>query len=285
MRSFNVDEVLLLNRSRSHTSHHQEENKVTFRKIGQDRTIRVESDPLVYTIMIALFKFLVLLLGFSSVAGDCTNGCNVNGRCVNGECVCDNGFAGADCSFPYQTCPDGILTCYDGAQCTRLSMRLDGERSEYQCDCSTVSEASPFQIKECESPESEACVQGQETSDYAFCTNGGKCKNQIQYGEPHAGCTCPDEFEGRHCQYRKGTAPDSELKFAFEEEEHHIEGFFLFLIILIVGFFLGGFGYIAYKRKMSSTRLITQEELEETTKDIALEECDNTEETPKGEMA
>jgi hypothetical protein len=128
-------------------------------------------------------------------------------------------------------------------------------------------------------------VKGQDTSDYAFCTNGGKCMSQIQYGEPHAGCRCPDDFEGRHCQYRQGTAPDSELKFSFAEEEHHMEGFVIFLIVLIVGCVLGGLGYIAYNRKMNGKHNITKEQLDEVTKDIALEESDNTEKTTKGEMA
>lgn len=236
--------------------------------------------------MSTLLKLLFVLQGVSFVAGDCPVGCNVNGQCVGGECVCDQGFAGADCSFPYETCPDGILTCFDGAQCTRISSRLeDGGRSQYECDCSTIPDASPFQLKECESPESESCVSGQQTSDYSFCTNSGKCISQIQFGEPHAGCRCTDEFEGRHCQYRKGTAPDSELKYAFEEQEHHMEGFFLFVIILVVGCVLGGFGYIAYTRRINSMQSISQEELEEATKDIALEESDAGEETPKGEMA
>lgn len=237
--------------------------------------------------MIALYKLLVLLLGISYVAGDCPTGCSVNGRCVSGQCICDKGFAGADCSFPYQTCPDGILTCFDGAQCTRLSLRLeDGSRSQYQCDCSTVSEASPFQIKECESPQSEACVKGQKTSDYSFCTNGGKCISQIQSGEPHSGCNCHAEFEGRHCQYRKGTAPDAELKFAFETQEHSTERFFVFLIVLVVGCVVGGFGYIIYDRKRESKRSITKEELDEATKDITLEVFDlDDDETVKGEMA
>ena len=235
-----------------------------------------------------LITLLVLLLGVSSVMGDgCPVGCTINGQCVNGECVCNEGFAGADCSFPFETCPDDILTCFNGASCSRISSRVEqsNSRSEYECDCSTVPDASPFQIQECESPEADSCEKGAQTSDYAFCTNGGKCITQVQFGEPHAGCRCPNEFEGRHCQYRKGTAPDAELKFAFAQQEHHIEGFFLFLIILVVACFVGGLGYVVIARKMSSRQPISKEEVDEALKDIALDESDYADETPHGELA
>lgn len=230
--------------------------------------------------------FLALCAIHSGKASaSCAVNCEPNGECQAGKCVCESGFAGVDCSFPFQTCPDNILTCYDGAECTRLSMRLeDGTRSQYQCNCSTVPDASPFQIDECQAPESEACVEGEDTSDYAFCTNGGKCIKKIQYGEPHAGCRCPDEFEGRHCQYRKGTAPDAEIKIAFEEKEHHIEGFIIFLIVLVVAVAFGGL--VCMIQHLRSRRLAaTAKELDETLNEIALEEISPPEENTKGEIA
>lgn len=232
---------------------------------------------------------LFLVLGQSSIASPETQACNVNcepnGSCQDGECVCDPGFAGADCSFPFQTCPDGILTCFDGAECTRTSLTVeDGSRSNYECDCSTMSDASPFQIKECEAPESEACVEGQLSSDYAFCTNGGRCINKIQYGEPHAGCKCPNDFEGRHCQYRKGTAPEAELKISFATQEHHVEGFVIAIILLVVAFVVGGWAFIV-RHKHEERKRAMEKDIEEITNDIALEENDAVDTNKEGEMA
>jgi hypothetical protein len=214
----------------------------------------------------------------SSSQGSCTVSCEPNGSCrEDGECDCLPGFAGADCSFPYETCPDGIVTCFDGAQCERLSTRLsDGTLSQYQCDCFTMPEASPFQIDQCEAPESEACIAGTSSSpvfvsDYAFCTNGGKCLKKVSTGEPHAGCRCPSEFEGRHCQYRKGTAPPAELKIS---------------ILVIVGGVVGGFACIIYgkmKAASSSHTTTTMQDIENSTKDLQLDTID-MEGPSKGEM-
>ena len=224
-------------------------------------------------------------------SNNCAVTCEPNGSCREdgGECDCNPGFAGADCSFPYETCPDGVITCFDGAECTRLSTRLsDGTLSQYQCDCTTIPDASPFQIDQCEAPDSEACIAGTSSSpvfvsDYAFCTNGGKCIKKVQAGEPHAGCRCPSDFEGRHCQYRKGTAPLAELKISLAENEHHVEGVLLFFIILIVGGVLGGFACIIYGRMKSSSWNTTMQDIEDSTKDLQLDTID-MEEPPKGEM-
>lgn len=38
----------------------------------------------------------------------------------------------------------------------------------------------------------------------SFCTNWGTCREGGEAGK-HPGCDCPDEWEGPHCEYRKGT--------------------------------------------------------------------------------
>ena len=74
------------------------------------------------------------------------------------------------------------------------------------------------------------------------------------------------------------------MKIAHEEKEHHIEGFFFFLIFSIVGCVVGGFGYMVYLLKLKSDG--TAKALDETFDDIELEENDIIEqESPKGEMA
>ena len=102
----------------------------------------------------------------------------------------------------------------------------------------------------------------------------------VEAGEPHAGCRCPSEFEGRHCQYRRGTAPEYELRFT--HSTGGVEGVFLFFIILIVGLVVGGFGYIVYRKVRARAQVMT--DIEHQPKDLQLGET--IEETkPQGEMA
>lgn len=228
---------------------------------------------------------LVVLLSLESVVGLCPAGCELNGVCEDGVCKCNPGFAGGDCAFPFQTCPDGIMMCFNGALCDLISIRQQEEgKSRYQCDCSTVPEASPFQISECDEPDAEICQKDVPFSSYAFCTNGGTCVKTVSTGEPHAGCVCPDEFEGRHCQYRKGTAPEAELILAHSQKEHNVEGFLLFLILCISAMVLGGFGYMVYHLKQLR-QVITKEQIDNALEDIELDEVDPETENPVGEMA
>mmetsp|Transcript_100741 Transcript_100741/g.150974 ORF Transcript_100741/g.150974 Transcript_100741/m.150974 type:complete len:270 (+) Transcript_100741:88-897(+) len=200
----------------------------------------------------------------------CPNECAPNGVCVNDECQCNPGFAGADCSFPFEQCDDDKTMCFDGARCQRISVKADdGSRSDqYICDCAGMSDASPFQIAECESPESVSCEVGQPSSDYAFCTNGGQCAEMIHNGGRHAGCICTDEFEGRHCQYRKGTAPEIELEVAYEDERSHISAGLLILILLLV---FGVAGMVAYKIYLQRQKLYDSQDhtkIETTLQDL-----------------
>ena len=210
------------------------ENTTCFIPVSPDGMFRLWTKTLSN---IVLYCWLVVVAPL--VLSQCPNDCVPNGFCGdNGICNCDSGYAGADCSFPFEQCPDGIMTCFNGAKCRRFSMRQDVDKSSYECDCSSV-EASQFQIEECENPESEVCEEGQLQSEYAFCTNGGKCIAMIRHGEPHSGCICDEEFEGRHCQYRKGEAPDVELKLAYEENRSNISiGLKFFITIVSLGVIL-----------------------------------------------
>ncbi|KAL3939978.1 MAG: hypothetical protein SGBAC_005404 [Bacillariaceae sp.] len=161
----------------------------------------------------------------------CPGNCEPNGKCILSDsgdprrCECNFGFSGADCSFPYEQCPDGFTTCYDGAKCTRnLSDKdpndQDGRDDQtYGCDCELMdNNPSPFVIEQCENPVDEVCEIGVKLSQYAFCTNSGKCLELIETGMAHPGCDCGKEFEGRHCQYAAGTAPLAELMLVWDAD-------------------------------------------------------------------
>ena len=196
--------------------------------------------------------------------GDATCGvdCGENGDCYEGECQCDPGYAGADCSFPYELCPDNIMQCFGtGAVCVSSLTGTTGgggdDRSDssrqhaanglpfYSCDCTAVPKSTTFQIEQCEHPSNEVCEEGQSISEYAFCTNGGTCIEIRKQGQPHAGCNCPTDFEGRHCQYRKGTAPAYELQFS-ERQTKGIDPLIKTMIALISLSIVSGFAYIIY---------------------------------------
>ena len=98
----------------------------------------------------------------------------------------------------------------------------------------------------------------------------------VRRGEPHAGCHCPRDFEGRHCQYRKGTAPAYELNYASSKSNHGgVDALVKTMIALVCLAVLWGFGYIVYlnfKKKQ-------QKEI-----DAAVKEASSSSSLPDGEM-
>jgi len=147
----------------------------------------------------------------------CPNNCEPNGKCVANRCKCNLGFAGADCSFPYEQCSDGFTTCYNNAKCTPST---DTGSQSFYCDCNKIpNNPSPIVTEQCENPVDDVCEMGVSLSHYAFCTNSGKCLKLVESGKPHPGCDCPKEFEGRHCQYLEGTAPPAELLLVWNKDE------------------------------------------------------------------
>jgi len=59
----------------------------------------------------------------------------------------------------------------------------------------------------CEHPATSYCQKGVSTSEHAFCTNGGECKFMVGRKEEHAGCKCPNGYEGHYCQFVRGSKP------------------------------------------------------------------------------
>jgi hypothetical protein len=224
-----------------------------------------------------ILTILIGLISFHVAEAGCPGNCEPNGKCVTGtrsvHCECDPGFTGSDCSFPYVQCDDGYTTCYNGAECVRsLSDKdpsdTDGRNEEYECDCDSIPNGTPFVIAQCQNPVDDVCERGVEISAYAFCTNSGSCREMVESGETHPGCKCPLEYEGRHCQYREGTAPPEELLLVwnddpsdedpfeeFEEEPTGTMGW-VFISMSLVLIVAGGFAYFVFARlkKLSDDR-------------------------------
>jgi hypothetical protein len=247
---------------------------------------------------------LLLLCLPNSHAGplkNCPIDCSPNGYCFDGECQCTSGFAGADCSFPYEICPDHIMQCYGtGARCVQehsSSSNNDNGDSDsrqhaangnsdeipsYKCQCDTKNaNMDQFQIEQCEKPFSQHCQVDQTVSEFAFCTNGGTCRAMVQQGQRHAGCFCPTDFEGRHCQYRKGTAPAYELQDNNydimqnatttsstnnnnQSTSGALDRFIKFIIAVVCLSVIAGFGSIVYHNYQAKQPAAARQEFEQS---------------------
>ena len=155
-------------------------------------------------------------------------------------------------------------------------------RSEWLCDCrEAVGQAGVYAGHQCQFPAHTSCIRHQHhsvVSEYAFCTNGGSCRAMVAAGAPHPGCRCTAGFEGRHCQYREGTAPRDELVYEARntgsDNDDGMSGFGIFLVVMLCLAFAGGVGYLLLERRRKSTQ-------EETTAnstiptDLQLEEEQN----------
>ncbi|XP_024524216.1 uncharacterized protein LOC112344166 isoform X1 [Selaginella moellendorffii] len=68
-----------------------------------------------------------------SMPGECLNGCNLNGECIQGKCSCFLGYDGEDCGT--RTCPDG---CSSHGTCSSSGV-CECETGYTGLDCSTAS--------------------------------------------------------------------------------------------------------------------------------------------------
>jgi hypothetical protein len=77
-------------------------------------------------------------------------------------------------------------------------------------------------------------------------------------GEAHPGCKCPDDFEGQHCQYLKGFAPEEDKGQPYlmvpgeKSDSGRAEGIVVFIIIIVVAGVVMGMGYVIYLKKRRS---------------------------------
>ena len=227
-----------------------------------------------------------------SFSAACPYDCEPFGVCgKEGRCECDVGYDGMDCSFPFTLCPDSVTACFNGATCKPTSNRPNPQtgKLDYMCDCSTAYGISFVEGTQCEHPQSEVCEIDAETSkrkmnsEYAFCTNGGKCKKKVKSGENHGGCICDHtNFEGRHCQYEKGTAPFEELNYVYKQDPQASGGnikkhgggaaskVVTFFIIIVVGSILGYFTSIMYQNYVANQVLNDHTRVEATLRDLKL---------------
>jgi len=169
---------------------------------------------------------------------DCTIECQNGGRCSFGvkdygklaklnapfrthlefeHCVCPEGFTGVDCSVPVQHCPNSRQACFYGSECIQVGYLKEELKGDFMCHCekgrtpNAGGEEAPARMpvagRYCEHYATEVCSEDGESAGnwdwHSFCTNGGKCRKNVKANEDHAGCDCPEQWEGEFCELKK----------------------------------------------------------------------------------
>lgn len=125
------------------------------------------------------------------------------------HCVCSPGFIGLRCEHKVETCGNGEHFCLHGSKCIKNS-----KDNSQGCDCLLVTSnvSSAFAGNSCEHKATAICTVG----DFApgkplsFCVNGGYCLKEVTSEEGHAGCNCPQNWMGPHCELKKRA--DNDIK-------------------------------------------------------------------------
>ncbi|GAX20121.1 hypothetical protein FisN_17Lh073 [Fistulifera solaris] len=178
-----------------------------------------------FLFLIVSTTLLIVTSGQDEACGTIAYGCGAHGRCrldtqscgnnCTERCICNDGFDGDDCSIRLDICPDtvspdGARSCLHGGKCQQNS-----ETQEWTCDCSSAKKGGKMYAgHQCEFAAQVSCEIGKVDSVHAFCTNGGTCNRMVKPGEHHPLCDCDENWEGRHCQYEKGSRPVEEPIYA-----------------------------------------------------------------------
>jgi hypothetical protein len=137
-------------------------------------------------------------------------------KCEVYKCACQYGWDGDGCTLQYETCNDQITTspdenarqCFNGGTCETYIIKTDPQSEMSgevgtRCNCQSLpTDTIAFAGHQCEFPAEQVCVKGAEHSTYAFCVNGGTCKDIVDFNEEHPLCDCLPGYGGRHCQYK-----------------------------------------------------------------------------------
>ncbi|KAG9471821.1 hypothetical protein GDO78_022597 [Eleutherodactylus coqui] len=137
----------------------------------------------------------------------CPEDCNDQGRCVNGQCICFEGFSGVSCGF--KACPNN---CHQHGRCEDGACICDSGFTGEDCSSRTCPKNCMNRGK-CEGGIC-VCQSGFSGPDCGLrgcprkCLNRGRCENGVCvcspgfYGEDCSSRGCPNNCQGRgDCEY------------------------------------------------------------------------------------
>jgi len=177
--------------------------------------------------------------------------------CIHGECLeddkckCDDGWGGPLCDKVATKCKNGLV-CLNGSECKHRSGQM------YTCDCEKLNLDSMGPVyagEECEYEANEYCIYGISRSTTAFCTNQGTCNSIVITGvdshEEFKGCSCPDGYEGDHCEIPLSRMSLNSSQKGMSDEVGVLA--FVFGFVLFASFFFWAFTFIvAFRNKVKS---------------------------------
>jgi hypothetical protein len=140
-------------------------------------------------------------------------------------CQCPTGFTGVLCEIKLVLCSNGNQTCTNGSTCQRAIDDFGSEYFHCECDIENSDLSLPSAENFCEHASTVFCInegdaiqikQSHESlggsAKSSFCINGGRCRDMVEMGHHHAGCSCPKGYSGHHCEiyaalhdYKKST--------------------------------------------------------------------------------
>jgi hypothetical protein len=153
------------------------------------------------------------------------------------HCACPFGWTGLLCDHKYESCTEtDDHACYHGGSCIPgLSDRYGNDQLFCDCTDAVASDGTHYVGKYCETPFDQICDHSHD-DDGLFCVNGGECNPNYEYVSVFCGyfypfssshhstsfssffrsdgvpCSCPNDFEGFHCEFKAGTVPDCDLQ-------------------------------------------------------------------------
>ena len=129
------------------------------------------------------------------------------------KCQCAEGYTGTGCEQIKPICNLQTLKCPNGIPCDTYP---NSNPTQYHCDCSVADRISSTTAQLCRNTYTEYCSSSiTNGATVSFCTNGGKCKADLISAEiapfntsvnanyEHAGCFCPSEYDGPHCEFMR----------------------------------------------------------------------------------
>eukprot|EP00579_Thalassiosira_antarctica_P001280 CAMPEP_0201868008 /NCGR_PEP_ID=MMETSP0902-20130614/2066_1 /ASSEMBLY_ACC=CAM_ASM_000551 /TAXON_ID=420261 /ORGANISM="Thalassiosira antarctica, Strain CCMP982" /LENGTH=253 /DNA_ID=CAMNT_0048393291 /DNA_START=87 /DNA_END=848 /DNA_ORIENTATION=+ len=190
------------------------------------------------------------------------------------SCDCKGtGFIGAHCEV---TC---AMECQNGGKCLPAEEPTSRGGRE-SCSCSkAIVDGNPFAGLTCEYGATKSCMMLGSDSKHSFCTNGGGCQDIIGDNEQHKDCICEAGFEGPHCEYVVGMAPEKIVAGAsavengtYHPQENSTSDMVFFALIAVVvaliGVLLLAFGVRARKRRSDAKR--REKEVREATEELSM---------------